>query len=88
MHYLQEHQPFVNLNELNKVVAAHFDRCNYQLNETDRDVLVLLSRQKKKKMRNVFGYYDVVLRNLIDKAIFGNVFMEYDVAVEMVIPRL
>lgn len=44
MHYLQEHQPFSSVNELNEVVGAHFERCNYQLNETDRDVLVLLSR--------------------------------------------
>ena len=38
---------------------------------------------KKKKIRNLFGYYDGVLRGLIDKVVFGDAFMDYDVALEM-----
>lgn len=34
---------------------------------------------KRKKLRNLTGYYDGVLRKLIDKALFSDAFMDYDV---------
>ena len=37
---------------------------------------------KLKKVRNLPGYYSGVLRELIDKALFSDAFMDYDVPVE------
>lgn len=37
---------------------------------------------KKKNIRNIRGYFDGVHRNLIDKLLFKDSFMDYDVAVE------
>ena len=34
---------------------------------------------KRKKLRNLNGYYDGVFRELIDKALFSNLFKEFDV---------
>jgi len=44
MKYLADYQPFGNKAELNNVVSSHFDRCHFELNETDRSVLLMLSR--------------------------------------------
>ncbi|WP_203248102.1 hypothetical protein [Sporosarcina beigongshangi] len=37
---------------------------------------------KRKEIRNIAGYFDGVLRKLIDKTLFENIFMEYDVSLE------
>lgn len=44
MNYLQKHQPFQTKKELNETLAAHIARCRFELNETDRDILMMLSR--------------------------------------------
>ncbi|MFD1928862.1 helix-turn-helix domain-containing protein [Sporosarcina siberiensis] len=44
MNYLTNHQPFQSKHELNEATASHLGRCKYELNETDRDVLLMLSR--------------------------------------------
>lgn len=49
-------------------------------------ITITFQATKKKKIRNTFGYYDGVLRGLIDKAVFGDAFMDYDVAVQIRIP--
>ncbi|MFJ7936710.1 hypothetical protein [Sporosarcina sp. NPDC096371] len=37
---------------------------------------------KRKNIRNIPGYFDGVLRELIDKALFGEIFKEYDTPIE------
>ena len=63
----------------------------FSIHEDKRDLFEALSLQaitityqttKKKRLDNIFGYYDGVLRNLIDKAVFLDAFMDYDVGVE------
>lgn len=44
MHYLADYQTFTTKHELNDAISAHFDRCNFDLNETDRDIFLMLSR--------------------------------------------
>lgn len=44
MNYLTEFQPFAHKSELNKAVSSHLERHQRQLNETDRRVLMMLSR--------------------------------------------
>ena len=39
-------------------------------------------QRNRKKVRNLPGYYSGVLRELIGKALFSDVFMDYDVPVE------
>ncbi|MCZ2259140.1 helix-turn-helix domain-containing protein [Sporosarcina sp. G11-34] len=48
MNYLTDYQPFESKKELNEAVSSHFDRCNFELNETDREVLLMLSRYSVK----------------------------------------
>jgi hypothetical protein len=43
---------------------------------------ISIQTTKHKKVRNLPGYYSGVLRELIDKALFSDAFMDYDVAVE------
>lgn len=43
---------------------------------------IAVQATKQKKMRNLPDYYSGVLRELVGKALFRVVFMEYDVAVE------
>lgn len=44
MHYLMDYQTFDTKHELNDAISAHLDRCSFDLNETDRDVFLMLSR--------------------------------------------
>ncbi len=37
---------------------------------------------KRKEIRNIAGYFDGVLRKLINKALFEDIFMDYDVSLE------
>lgn len=46
--YLSDHQTFETIEELNEAVAEHLSRYKYDLNETDRDVLVMLSQYSVK----------------------------------------
>lgn len=48
MNYLAEFQSFTTKFELNEAVSSHMSRCKYKLNETDRDVLLMLSRYSVK----------------------------------------
>ncbi len=43
---------------------------------------IAVQATKRKTVRNIAGYFDGVFRNLIDKALFDYIFMEYDVAME------
>jgi len=43
---------------------------------------IAIQTSKHKKILNLPGYYSGVLRELIDKALFSDAFMDYDVAVE------
>ncbi|MHA6261437.1 helix-turn-helix domain-containing protein [Sporosarcina sp. CAU 1771] len=63
----------------------------FSIHENKRDVLeqvgllalrITLQTTKKKTIRNLPGYYSGVLRELIDKALFTDAFMNYDVNVE------
>ena len=45
---------------------------------------VSVQATKQKDIRNLPGYFNGVLRELIDKALFGEIFKEYDVSVEEV----
>lgn len=44
LNYLRDHSPFSSTQELNEVVGEHIARNKYNLNPTDRDVLMMLSR--------------------------------------------
>ncbi len=48
MHYLSDYQTFNNTKELNEAVAQHLSRNKYELNETDRDILMMLSQYSVK----------------------------------------
>ncbi|WP_255452422.1 hypothetical protein [Sporosarcina sp. ANT_H38] len=41
--------------------------------------LIAVQATKQKKVRNLPGYHSGVLRELVGKALFSNIFMEYDV---------
>ncbi|WP_342514639.1 helix-turn-helix domain-containing protein [Sporosarcina sp. FSL K6-1522] len=41
---------------------------------------IVVQAAKRKEVRNIAGYFDGVLRNLVDKALFADIFMEYDVS--------
>ncbi|MEK5040909.1 helix-turn-helix domain-containing protein [Sporosarcina sp. FSL K6-3457] len=43
---------------------------------------IAVQATKCKTVRNLAGYFDGVYRNLIDKALFADIFMEYDVSME------
>ncbi|WP_342506117.1 helix-turn-helix domain-containing protein [Sporosarcina sp. FSL K6-2383] len=43
---------------------------------------IAVQATKRKTVRNIAGYFDGVYRNLIDKALFADIFMEYDVSVD------
>lgn len=44
MHYLVEHQTFLTKQELNETVNEHLKRNMYEMNNTDRDTLLAVSR--------------------------------------------
>lgn len=44
MKYLSNYQTFLNKKELNEAMAAHLKRCRYEMNETDHNVLLMISR--------------------------------------------
>lgn len=44
MHYLSDYQTFQSKHELNEAVSAHLSAHCYELNDTDRDVLTVISR--------------------------------------------
>lgn len=46
--YLSEYSSFQSTTELNEAIESHFDRCRYDLNATDRDVMLMLSRYSVK----------------------------------------
>lgn len=46
-------------------------------------ISILFQASKKKTIHNLIGYYDGIFRGLIDKAIFSEAFMDYDVPVAM-----
>ena len=48
MNYLAEFQSFTTKFELNEAISSHMSRCKHKLNETDRDVLLMLSRYSVK----------------------------------------
>ncbi|WP_318618204.1 hypothetical protein [Sporosarcina sp. YIM B06819] len=43
---------------------------------------IAVQATKQMDIRNILGYFDVVLRELIDKALFSAIFKEYDTPVE------
>ncbi|WP_342508575.1 hypothetical protein [Sporosarcina sp. FSL K6-2383] len=43
---------------------------------------ITVQATKRKTVRNIAGYFDGVYRNLIDKALFADIFMEYDVSLD------
>ena len=51
-------------------------------------ISILFQASKKKTIHNLIGYYDGIFRGLIDKALFSEAFMDYDVPVEIKIPVL
>jgi hypothetical protein len=46
-------------------------------------ISILFQASKKKTIHNLIGYYDGIFRELIDKALFSEAFMDYDVSAEM-----
>ena len=48
MNYLSDYQTFTTKSELNEAITEHFDRCRYQLNETERTVFLMLARHAVK----------------------------------------
>ena len=63
----------------------------FSIHEHQGDLLEQLAMQalriavqatKRKEIRNIAGYFDGVYRNLIDKALFADIFMEYNAPVE------
>lgn len=48
MNYLADHQTFASKHELNEAVNEHITANNYELNATDRDVLMTISRHAVK----------------------------------------
>ena len=48
MYYLSDYQTFTSKSELNEAITEHFDRCRYQLNETERTVFLMLARHAVK----------------------------------------
>lgn len=44
LQYLKEYSLFESTSKFNEAVSEHLDRCSKELNETDRDVLIMLSR--------------------------------------------
>jgi hypothetical protein len=52
-----------------------------------RAITIAFQSTKKKNIRNLFGYYDGVLRKLIEKALFGEAFKDYSVSMELKIPK-
>lgn len=44
MRYLSNYKTFNNKKELNEATAAHLKRCRYEMNQTDHDVLLMISR--------------------------------------------
>ena len=51
-------------------------------------ISILFQASKKKTIHNLIGYYDGIFRELIDKALFSEAFMDYDTPVEIKIPVL
>ncbi|MBY0221608.1 hypothetical protein [Sporosarcina aquimarina] len=47
-----------------------------------RAMRISVLAMKKKKIRNLPGYFSGVLRELIDKALFGDIYQEYSVSVD------
>lgn len=47
---------------------------------------IAIQATKRKDIQNLPGYYAGVLRELIDKALFGDLFMEYDEPVDYFVP--
>ncbi|WP_318615860.1 helix-turn-helix domain-containing protein [Sporosarcina sp. YIM B06819] len=63
----------------------------FSIHEQQEDLFEQLAMQalhiavqatKRKEIRNIAGYFDGVYRKLIDKALFEDIFMEYDVSLE------
>lgn len=48
LQYLSDYSLFQSTREFNDAISDHFKRCNRELNETDRDVLMMLSRYSVK----------------------------------------
>lgn len=74
MHYFKSLMGDEDAIEINKLYGIY------------RAQTITCQATKKKKIRNPYGYFDGVLRNLIDKTVFENAFMDYDVVVEFRIP--
>ncbi|AOV07975.1 helix-turn-helix domain-containing protein [Sporosarcina ureilytica] len=51
-------------------------------------IRVLFQATKRKNIRNLIGYYDGIFRELTDKALFAEAFMDYDAPVEVKIPQI
>lgn len=43
-YYLEEYKQFETVTDLNNAVSDHLNRCKYEINETDRDVLMMLAQ--------------------------------------------
>lgn len=48
MYYLSDYQTFTSKAELNEAITEHFDRCRYQLSETERTIFLMLARHAVK----------------------------------------
>ncbi|AOV08717.1 helix-turn-helix domain-containing protein [Sporosarcina ureilytica] len=49
-------------------------------------VRVLFQATKRKNIHNLIGYYDGIFRELTDKALFADAFMDYDAPMEVKMP--
>src|SRR5690606_27301409 len=79
MNYLAKYQTFANKQELNEAMADHLNRCKYELNETDREVLIMLSRYAVKyvgvahlkvaTIAKAVGKSNITIRRILNKLV-------------------
>lgn len=50
-------------------------------------ITITFQATRNKKVQNKFGYCDGVLRGLIDKEVYGDALMDYDIQVLIEIPN-
>lgn len=79
MNYLADHQTFTSKYELNEAVNEHITSNNRELNETDRDVLLAISRYavkfpgaahlKADTLASIVGKSTITVRRVINKLV-------------------
>ena len=83
MHYLIEYQTFESKHQLNEAISEHLTANKYELNETDRDVLLAISRHavkfpgaahlKAATLAGIIGKSTITVRRSINKLVNLNV---------------